>query len=242
MKNRMLVPELMDDPGLNPDEHRRALAGLRRINFFSRTSSHLVSEINQIVKQKNLKSISILDVGCGSGDVAIGVATQISLRTTLQLEGWDISPTSVTCAQQNWERNIERRTRVHRPHYTSVLFRQIDVFEPPDSQFDIVYCCLFLHHFSLSDAVRIVASMLKLARHAVFIDDLRRTRFGLLLAKFGCYALSRSPVVHFDGPQSVRAAFSDIEALDIANRAGVKKIILRRHWPERFCLRLEKDQ
>ncbi len=242
MKNRLLVPELMDDPGLDPVEHRRALAGLRRINFFSRTSVHLVNEINQIVKQENLKSVSILDVGCGSGDVAIGVATQVSLSTTLQLEGWDISPTSVACAQHNWERNIARSTRAQGFHNPQVLFRQIDVFEPPDGQFDIVYCCLFLHHFSLPDAVRIVASMLRLAGHAVILDDLRRTRFGLLLAKFGCYALSRSPVVHFDGPQSVRAAFSDIEALEIANRAGAKKVTLRRHWPERFCLRMEKDQ
>ena len=84
MKNRLLVPELMDDPGLDPVEHRRALAGLRRINFFSRTSVHLVNEINQIIKQEKLKSVSILDVGCGSGDVAIGVATQVSLSTTLQ--------------------------------------------------------------------------------------------------------------------------------------------------------------
>ena len=35
MKQRVLVPELMDDPNLCPQEHAKALRGLRRINAFS---------------------------------------------------------------------------------------------------------------------------------------------------------------------------------------------------------------
>jgi hypothetical protein len=53
----------------------------------------------------------------------------------------------------------------------------------------------------------------------------------------GVHLLSRSPVVHFDGPQSVRAAFSVKEAIEIAAQAGMKPSTVRKHWPERFLLR-----
>ena len=34
LRTRERVPELMDDPALDPAEHRRALAGLARLNRF----------------------------------------------------------------------------------------------------------------------------------------------------------------------------------------------------------------
>ena len=111
--------------------------------------------------------------------------------------------------------------------------------EPP---FDIVYCTLLLHHFSDADAIRILAAMKRLARHAVLVDDLQRTRFGWLLAVAGCHLLSRSPVVHFDGPQSVRAAFTCAEARGLAAAAGWGVAKLRRHWPERYLLSWEAGQ
>lgn len=48
--------------------------------------------------------------------------------------------------------------------------------------------------------------------------------------------LSRSKVVHFDGPQSVRAAFTLPEIRSLATRAGLQDIELRTSWPCRFVL------
>jgi len=46
-------PEFMDQPGLDRDEHARALAGLRRINFISGTSASLLAPIeNWQAKEK----------------------------------------------------------------------------------------------------------------------------------------------------------------------------------------------
>ena len=63
------------------------------------------------------------------------------------------------------------------------------------------------------------------------------TQFSYALAQIGCQLLSRSPVVHFDGPQSVRAAFTETEAKKLAAEAGMKSCTTRRHWPERYLLR-----
>jgi hypothetical protein len=48
--------------------------------------------------------------------------------------------------------------------------------------------------------------------------------------------LSRSPIVHFDGPVSVQGAFGLQEVQTLAARAGLLGATLRRSWPERYLL------
>ena len=236
MKSRVLVPELMDDPSIDPTEHRRALRGLRRVNAICQTGKHVANEILQIATEHHRDSLSILDLGCGSGDIATDVARRLSGKIDCKITGWDISPTAIGCANEflTAGQQIERKRF---PSSIQVEFHQADVFAPTTQKFDVVYCCLFLHHFSEKQAVELLRRMKELAVVSVLIDDLRRTRWGLLLATMGCQLLTRSPVVHFDGPQSVRAAFDVCEATDMAAQAGMKKCKVRKHWPERFLLR-----
>lgn len=236
MKSRNLVPELMDDPSIDPVEHRRALAGLRRVNAICQTGKHVANEIVRIAQSRKLKKVSVLDLGCGSGDIATNVASRLSGRMACDISGWDISPTAVASATEQLENRIRTGATVL-PDDVSVTFHQADVFEPTNQKFDIVYCCLFLHHFSDEQSVQLLKRMKEIANIAVIVDDLQRTSLGLALAKLGCYLLSRSPVVHFDGPQSVRAAFRIDEVLEMAAMAGMHGCSIHKHWPERFLLR-----
>jgi hypothetical protein len=63
---------------------------------------------------------------------------------------------------------------------------------------------------------------------------------GFMLVWAGCYLLTTSPVVHTDGPLSVRAALSLDEARALAERAGLQGATFRRHWPERFLMTWRK--
>jgi len=241
MRSRVLVPELMDDPAIDPVEHRRALNGLRRVNKLCQTGKHLAIEILAIAKKNNRNSISILDIGCGSGDVAINVARRLAGRIECAVTGWDISQTAVDCAAKDWAAKDwaeqSHRLPAIKQSIVQVHFQQVDVFQATDARFDVVYCCLFLHHFTEEQAVQVLTRMKQIASMAVVVDDLVRSRLGYVLAQIGCQLLSRSPVVHFDGPQSVRAAFTESEALGLADQAGMKACSVRRHWPERYLLR-----
>ena len=62
------------------------------------------------------------------------------------------------------------------------------------------------------------------------------TRHGRHLVEEGSRLLTRSPIVHVDGPLSVRAAFTVAEARQLAERAGLSGATIRRHWPQRFLL------
>ena len=78
------------------------------------------------------------------------------------------------------------------------------------------------------------------ARRLVLVNDLRRTRFGFALAHLACRLLTRSPIVHHDGPLSVRAAFTSEEALELALEAGLAGAMISHHWPQRFLLSWRK--
>ena len=226
----------MDDPAIDPVEHRRALNGLRRVNKLCQTGKHVANAILAIAKKNNRNSVSILDIGCGSGDVAINVGRRLAGKIECSITGWDISQTAVDRAAKDW---IDQQNRLSASMRTSiqVQFQQADIFAATDVKFDIVYCCLFLHHFTEEQAIQVLKRMKEIASVAVVVDDLIRSRMGYVLAQIGCQLLSRSPVVHFDGPQSVRAAFTESEAQGLANRAGMQSCEMRRHWPERYLLR-----
>jgi hypothetical protein len=65
-----------------------------------------------------------------------------------------------------------------------------------------------------------------------------RCRAGWLAAWAGTRLLTRSPVVHFDGPQSVRAAWTESELRQLARDAGLAEdqTCLERAWPFRMTL------
>lgn len=236
MKERIVIPELMDDPNLDRDEHRRALDGVRRVNLFSNTALTIAKTISNIARSLRVDSPSILDLGCGSGDVAFGVAMRLSQDRAWHVEGWDMSATAIDYATELYcNPEAERALRVRRPR-TSLAYHRMNVFDESTKTFDFVYCSLFLHHFNEQQAVRVLRKMHELARYAVIVDDLHRSRFGWWLAKIGVHLISRSPIVHFDGPQSVRAAFTDDEAKAIASKAGLQGVTVQRRWPARWLM------
>ena len=101
-------------------------------------------------------------------------------------------------------------------------------------------CTLFLHHLSSEDARGLLQRMRHSARRLVLVDDLCRNRVGYVLAWAGGRLLTRSEIVHTDGPLSVRAAFTIEEVRQLAHDAGLIGARIRRHWPERFLLSWKK--
>jgi hypothetical protein len=74
------------------------------------------------------------------------------------------------------------------------------------------------------------------AGRLVLVNDLCRGATGLALAHLACRLLTRSPVVHTDGPRSVAAAFTPTELAGLAAEAGLTGATVTRHWPCRMLL------
>jgi len=212
----------MDQPGLDARLHRAALRGLARINAVSGTARHLWAALCEPGEEPPRR---VLDLGCGGGDVAVGLARRAARGgTPLEVHGCDTSQLA-----------LERARELARRRGAAVHFFHADAGEALPGGYDAVYCSLFLHHLEDEAAVRLLAALRRATRR-VLVSDLVRSPTGYLLAAIGCKLLTRSPVVHNDGALSVAAAFTLAEARGLAERAGLSGATLTRHWPQRFLL------
>jgi 2-polyprenyl-3-methyl-5-hydroxy-6-metoxy-1,4-benzoquinol methylase len=201
----------MDDPALDPAEHARALAGLARINRWTGSAACLQPAIFAEARTHH-RPVRVLDIATGSGDIPVTLARSASRAgLPIQFDGCDLSPTAVDQAT----------ARAQSANVPCRFFRHDLLRDPLPPGYDIVTASLFLHHLTDDDAVRVLMSMKQAAGRMVLVSDLSRGRFNRALVWLGCRLLSRSPVVHFDGPVSVSAAFTPNEAADLAARAGM---------------------
>lgn len=228
LNNRDRQPEVMDQPGLDPKEHAKALMGLRRINAISRCSAGLFRPIEALAITQPAKPLRVLELACGGGDTAIDLALMAKRKgLALDIHACDLNPEAVAIAQTNAVRRQAALT----------VFTADALAKPTDhNSFDVVYCTLFAHHLDELDVVRLLEVMALRSRKLVLVDDLIRSRLGFALAWIGTRLLSRSWVVHTDGPLSVRAALQPDEMKSIAMQAGLNNAQIKRSWPERYLL------
>jgi hypothetical protein len=77
-----------------------------------------------------------------------------------------------------------------------------------------------LHHFSEEDAVRLLREMGRVTRQALIVNDLRRSPTALVLIWL-ITRFVRSRMTRYDGPLSVRRAFTLEEMRRLAHAAGL---------------------
>lgn len=226
LARRDRVPELMDDPALDPAAHGLALAGLARVNRVSRSADTLWPPLLRLARRNPRNPLRILDIATGSGDVPIALAVRAKRSgVRVEIHGCDISDTAVSVA----------RAAARDAGVSAIFFRHDVIADPLPGGFDAVTCSLFLHHLSEPDAVAVLGRM-RAAGKLVLVNDLDRSPAGFVLAWAGARVLSRSPVVHFDAPASVRSAFTAAEAVAFAEAAGLTGATAVPRFPCRFLL------
>ena len=224
-------PELMDQIETPRAEHVRALQGLRRLNVASGVAAQLWRQITSHCGVTSDRRLRVLDVACGGGDVAVGVWKRAQRQgIAVDLVCLDRSPTACEQASQ----------RCRAAGASMELVCTDAVRSPLPSDFDVVMSSLFLHHLSRPDAVKLLAKMGDAGRLLV-VSDLRRSAVGYVVAHAASRLVTRSPIVHYDGPQSVANAFSVSEAAALCDEAGLSGAIVRCAWPWRLMITRDKD-
>lgn len=234
LQDRNRQPELMDQPGLPEAEHHAALAALRRVNLLSTSVGKLWKSLRTLASTAPPQSpLRVLDLASGGGDVAIRLATRArQLNLPMTIHGCDISLTALKVAREASERA---------GHHEMDFFHHDALHDPLPEGYDVIMCSLFLHHLTEDEALLVMKAMATAARRAILIDDLLRTRLGYALCWVGCRILTRSPIVHVDGPLSVQGAFTVQEVQRLAEQCHLTDVTIKRHWPERFLLTWERS-
>ncbi len=222
LKYREQIPELMDDPQLDANEHRHALSGLARINRLSGSANLLWPEIVRWSRTLQ-RPISVLDVATGSGDVPAELLLRAQrAQVALHLTGCDVSPIAVAAAQAKCP--------------GGTFFVHDILQEPPPGCYDVVTCSLFLHHLTEGDATTLLQHLKCVTGKMILVNDLARSRWNYVAVWLACHALTRSRVVRFDGPASVRSALTPSEVLALAERSGFNDAKVRSYFPCRYLL------
>ena len=227
---RRIRPELMDDPAIDADAHRRALDGLARLNALSGCTGLLWSKIAPLT-QGAADPLRVLDVASGAGDIPIRLALRAGRSgRRLQITACDLSPVAIGFASRRAARAGVRMN-----------FFQADVLRSQiPGEYDVVLSSLFLHHLQKAEAIDLLGKMQRAAGRMVLVSDLNRSAVNYSIVRAASYVLTRSPVVRHDGPASVLAAFTAHEALRLAEEAGLRGATVTRHPPCRFLLTWER--
>lgn len=227
LARRHREPEIQDQPDLDSELLRQALAGLESINFWSCSPYVLWPSIRALGRQMQ-RPLRVLDIATGAADVPISLwRLARRAKIALQVEACDLNPRTVSFAQH---RARGKRADVH-VFPLDVLHQEIP------HAYDVVTCSLFLHHLSDAEAVLVLGRMAQAATHLLLVNDLLRCVGGLVLAHVATPFLTRSQVNRVDSVRSVRAAFTVDEVQLLVRRAGLSGAVVEKRWPCRYLLR-----
>jgi len=232
------VHEMMDRADVDPALLKEDLYNIRRMNrwmgvhqivaseleiFFSRWSARANGSSvlpSSSIQHPASKNFAILDLCTGSGDlprvvVDWGRRRKIKIRIT----STDINPRMLDEAS------------LGSTDYPEIYFERADALNPPfsDGQYDLVMCNLALHHFSAEEAVRVLKQMWRLARGAILVNDLQRSRLISFFAQTVIPLFTANPITRFDAYVSTRRAFTDHEMLRLAFHAGIGEPQIRHY-------------
>lgn len=226
---RTLLPEKMDQPGVSENETRQALLELEVINKLLGGYNVILNALGQL--DWNDKPVTIMDLGCGGGDVLRTIATWAKENNRkVNLIGIDWNPVMTDYATEKSK------------DFCNISFRTMSVFDDAlmNEKADITMNSLFCHHFDNSELVELISRMYRLANRAVIINDLHRHWFAYYSIKIITFFLSRTYLVKYDGPLSVARSLTKKEWEFILDSAGISKYQLRWMWAWRWQIIIKK--
>ena len=203
----------MDRPVDAPAELERNLAD---IAFANRWLGG-IAPIRREVRRTGARSI--LDIGCGSGDVPHALVRDGRRR------GVEVRATCLDRSAQMIA--IARRLTGGDDRLTFVL-GEGERLPFDDGAFDVVTCTLALHHFEPEPARALLSEMRRVARLTPIVGDLSRSALAFGATWLYARAVTRNRLTRHDAPLSVRRAYDPREAVALAREAGWRTPRVRR--------------
>ena len=223
-KERTDKAELMDDFSIGGDLLRDTLDKLENINRWLGGNLVTVNSLKKILKEHpKEQALSIVDIGCGHGDILRDVAKfgrKNGYKMTLL--GVDANSTAIEYA-------VELSKA-----YPEVHFKTEDIFSEDfkKREFDVVLATLFLHHFKEESLVSFLENMLKQTKIGVVVNDLHRNKLAYYLFMLLSVFIKNNMIIE-DGLTSVLRGFKRNELVHISNKLKVKPQISWK-WAFRF--------
>ena len=229
--SRLLVParrrghEYLDDPETPEPVRWRSVEEIARSNVLFGGARAALGELDVVLRAARGGALTLLDVGTGAGDLPAHARRRAARRgvrlTTIGLDG------SLPLAAASRAR-------------TSVAVCGDALALPfADRSVDVVLCSQLLHHFESAGAARVLAEMHRVARTAVIVSDLRRSRLAAAGFWLASFPLRYHPITRHDGVTSIFRGFTAAELREMIRAAVGADAAVRRRLGFRVVARWE---
>jgi len=225
-KYRTEKAEIMDDFNLEGETLRDALDKIAKINKFLGGNRLTLSGVEKLIKDVPAeKEITIVDVGCGNGDM-LRVLADYGLKKNLKLRliGVDANNFTINCAK-----DLSKK-------YSNISYRCEDIFEKPfkDLKYDIVLSTLVLHHFKEKEIIKIMNLFYSNSTLGVVINDLQRSALAYRLFQFVCFVFRLNEMSREDGLISILRGFKKGELIRFSDNLNFQKYSINWKWAFRY--------
>jgi 2-polyprenyl-3-methyl-5-hydroxy-6-metoxy-1,4-benzoquinol methylase len=223
--------EIMDDFSMEGVLFRDTLDKLEIINRFLGGNSVTIKGLKKLLKnQSKNKTITIVDLGCGNGDVLRDVSKFGRKNNySFKLIGIDANPAAI-----DYARELSKE-------YSELSFKTIDVLSEDfkKQSYNIVLCTLFLHHLKNEELISFLKKTTENATIGVVVNDLHRHKLAYYLFKLIGFFI-KNKMVRQDGLTSVLRAFKRKDLENIAKEIKVH-FSIEWKWAFRYLWIMKKD-
>ena len=231
MRSRIYQPEIMDEETPDQGTVDEIYRYLTAVNRFLGGVRATIARFEQFSRTwRTGERIDVLEIACGAADVPRAlVAWGRSRGFDLRVTATDVLPGALDYARR--EAPADERLRLV----------AADVGHPPfrDGTFDYVTCALFFHHLTDNQIISALKMFDRLATRGVVVNDLVRSRRAYIWTWLFTWPFH--PILHHDGPLSIRRALQPAEMRRMASAAGLDWLTVQRHFGHRMTLAGEKN-
>ncbi|HSD05661.1 methyltransferase domain-containing protein [Flavobacterium sp.] len=224
--------EIMDDFTIEGNNLKSALDKIARINQLLGGNQLTLEGVKRLLKNvSKLDLITIVDVGCGNGDMLRKLA-DFGLKNNLKLQLIGIDANSFTV---NYAIDLSK-------DYSNISYRCENIFDQSfnELKYDIVLCTLTLHHFENNEILKILKQFERNSKLGFVINDLHRSAVAYRLFQAICFFFGLNEMSRKDGLISILRGFKKRELIAFSERLNFKKYDIRWKWAFRYQLIVKK--
>ncbi len=220
----------MDDFCLEGEVLRDALDKIANINRLLGGNRLTRKGLEWLLKRKRAigtsnTEITILDVGCGNGDMLRELAGYASKRQlNFKLIGMDANEFTI------------KHARELSTAYPNISYKCADIFQEikQEQLYDVILCTLTLHHFKDEEILTLMNSFKKSSTLGVIINDLHRSAVAYYLFKVLCFVFGLNQMSRDDGLVSILRGFKREDLLQLSKQLNLTDYVLKWRWAFRY--------
>ena len=218
--------EIMDDFALEGEVLRDALDKIASINQLLGGNLLTLHSVQKLVHSiPRQQEITIVDVGCGNGDM-LRVLADYGLKNNynFKLIGIDANNFTINHAQKLSEK------------YKNISFQCEDVFGKPfeEIKYDIILCTLTLHHFKNKEIIQLMSVFYANSKVGIVINDLHRSALAYRLFQVLCFVFQLNSMSREDGLTSILRGFKKEDLVEISKKLKFNNYTIQWKWAFRY--------